>query len=213
MRLATISYLSGLLLMAVSAAQAQKENALIRKGNNLYRQQQIDQSQQQYQKAIQLAPDNPAANYNLGNTQFRKNNFDDAAKSYDAATGHSADQTVQEKALYNKGVSLIRQQKLPESIDAWKQSLKLDPNDTEARENLQKALLEQNKNKSKDQKNDPKKQKQEPKKEQQPKEQQSRLSKQQVEQLLRALQQREKEVQDKLNQNKVKSLTQPDKDW
>jgi len=30
---------------------------------------------------------------------------------------------------------------------------------------------------------------------------------------LKALQQKEKEVQDKMNQNKVKSLTQPDKDW
>jgi hypothetical protein len=34
-----------------------------------------------------------------------------------------------------------------------------------------------------------------------------------VEQLLKALQQREADLQNKLNQNKVHTLNQPDKDW
>jgi len=39
------------------------------------------------------------------------------------------------------------------------------------------------------------------------------LNKQQVEQLLKALQQRENDLQNKLNQNKVRTPNQPDKDW
>ena len=46
-----------------------------------------------------------------------------------------------------------------------------------------------------------------------PKPQPSRLNKQQVEQLLKALQQRENDLQNKLNQNKVHTPNQPDKDW
>jgi len=101
---------------------------------------------------------------------------------------------MQQKELYNKGVALIKQQKLDESIDAWKNSLKLNPDDIDTRENLQKALLEkknQAKQKQKDEKKDQKKQDQK----EQPKPQQSRLNKQQVEQLLKALTQKEKEVQ------------------
>jgi len=192
--------------------QAQKVNSLIRNGNRLYKEKQFDQSISQYQKAVQAAPDNSAASYNLGNAQFRKNNFDDAVKSYDAGIEHSADKTIKEKGLYNKGVALIRQQKLDESIEAWKNSLLLDPADSDARENLEKALLEKKKQ-ANPQQNQQKEQQQQEKQEEQPKPQPSKLSKQQVEQLLKALAQKEKEVQDKMNQNKAKSLSQPDKDW
>jgi LPXTG-motif cell wall-anchored protein len=220
----------GILLTAASSgATAQNENTLIRSGNRYYKQGQMDKSQKEYQEAVRQAPDNPAANYNLGNTEFRKKNFEEAAKSYGTSVDHSPDSAMREKGLYNKGVALIKQQKLQESIDAWKNALRIDPSDQDARENLQKALLELKKQQSqqkkdqknqkdkkdqkdqKDQKKDQDQQKQD--QQQQPKPQPSRLNKQQVEQLLKALQQRENEVQEKLNQNKVKSVTQPDKDW
>jgi len=203
------------MLMTSARSIAQKENVLIRSGNRYYKQKQFDQSQSEYQKAIGQAPDNPAANYNLGNTFFRKSDYDDAVKSYDAVIDHTTDSLVKEKGFYNKGDALIKQQKLDESIEAWKNSLRIDPADSDARENLQKALMEkkqQSKQQSKDDKQQ-KKNEQQDKKEQQPKQPQSRLTKQQVEQLLKALTQKEKEVQDKLNQNKTRSLSQPDKDW
>lgn len=210
-------------ILASAALQAQKENALIRSGNRFYKQKQIDQSQQQYQKAIQQAPENPTANYNLGNTQFRKDDFENAAKSYDASISHTSDKAMQEKGLYNKGVAEIKQQKLEESIRSWKDALKIDPADSDARENLQKALQElkskQPQQQKQDQKQDQQKQDQQKKEQQnnqqqqQPKPQQSRLSKQQVQQLLQAMEQKEKEVQDKMNQNKPKAPSQPDKDW
>jgi Ca-activated chloride channel homolog len=194
---------------------AQKENMTILRGNRYYKEKQLDQAKAQYQKALEQAPGDPAANYNLGNVHFRKNNFDEAIKSYEQSFEHSTDNTIKEKGLYNSGVAWIKQQKLPESIDSWKKALKLDPADEDARENLQKALLELEKKQPKQQKNEQKeeKKKQNQQNQNQPKPQQSKLTKQQVEQLLKALQQKEKEVQEKMNQNKVKSLSQPDKDW
>jgi tetratricopeptide (TPR) repeat protein len=219
-----------LLLIALTAtlsSSAQNGNNLIRSGNRYYKKKQLDQSLQQYQAAVKKAPDNPAANYNLGNAQFRKNEYDAAAKSYDAGVAHSAaDKELQEKGLYNKGVAMVKQKKLQESIDAWKSALKLDASDSDARENLEKALMQlkqqqqqqqQNQqNKKKDQQKDKKDQqdkKDDNKDQQQPKPQQSKLNKQQVEQLLKALQQRENDLQNKMNENKVKTPNQPDKDW
>jgi tetratricopeptide (TPR) repeat protein len=211
-------------LVAALTASAQNSNALIRSGNRYYKKKQLDQSVQQYQAAVNKAPDNPTANYNLGNAQFRKNEFDAAAKSYDASVTHStSDKPMEEKGFYNKGVAMAKQKKLQESIDAWKSALKLDASDSDARENLEKALMElkkqqQQQKKQQDQKKDQKDKKDEKKnqdqqQEQQPKPQPSRLNKQQVEQLLKALQQRENDLQNKLNQNKVKTPNQPDKDW
>jgi tetratricopeptide (TPR) repeat protein len=211
-------------LLMTGSASAQTTNTLIRSGNRAYKKKQIDQSIRQYQAAVDKAPNNATANYNLGNAQFRKNEYDAAARSYDASAGHSAtDKPMEEKSLYNKGVAMAKQKKLQESIDAWKAALKLDAADSAARENLEKALMEQkqqqqqqnqqkkNQDQKKEQK-DKKKQDQQ-QQQQQPKPQPSRLNKQQVEQLLKALQQRENDLQNKLNQNKVHSLNQPDKDW
>jgi tetratricopeptide (TPR) repeat protein len=211
-------------MSAVLPAKAQEGNAQIRSGNRFYKKKQIDQSLQQYQSAVRKAPDNPTANYNLGNAQFRKNNFDEAAKSYEATVSHSSDKVMEEKGLYNKGVAMIKQKKLQESINAWKSALKLDASDADARDNLEKALLEmkkqqqQQQQQKKEQQKDQKDKKEEKKnqdqqEQQQPKPQPSRLNKQQVEQLLKALQQKENDLQNKLNQNKVKVPNQPEKDW
>jgi Ca-activated chloride channel homolog len=227
-----IAFFITLLASGALTVTAQNANALIRSGNRYYKKQQIDASLRQYQDAVRKAPDDPAANYNLGNSQFRKNNFDEAAKSYDASVTHSAeDKAMQEKGFYNKGVAMIKQKKMPESIDAWKNALKLDASDEDARENLEKALREQKnqqnqqqKNKKdqqkdqkdkKDKKDDkkPQDQPQQPQQPQPPKPQPSRLNKQQVEQLLKALQQKEDEIQEKVNQSKVKATNQPEKDW
>ncbi|HEY4335089.1 MAG TPA: VWA domain-containing protein [Puia sp.] len=217
-----------LMLVIVGAtlhAAAQPGNAQLRSGNRLYKKKQIDQSLRQYQSAVQQAPDNPTANYNLGNAQFRKNSYDEAGRSYDATIKNSAnDKAMQEKGYYNKGVSMIKQKKLQESIDAWKQALKLDANDADARENLEKALIQMKQQQQQQQKNqnDQKKEqkdKKEDKKDQdqqqqqQPKPQPSRLNKQQVEQLLKALEQKENDLQNKMKQNKVKAPNQPEKDW
>jgi Ca-activated chloride channel family protein len=202
---------------------AQNENAAIRRGNRYYKEQKFDESQKQYQQALQQSPGNAAANYNLGNAQFRKNSFEDAAKSYDDASAHAEDKDVKEESFYNKGVASIKQKKLDQSIAAWKNALKLNPSDEEARDNLQKALTEQKKDQQQQQKDNKKQQdkkqdnknqqKQDQKQPQQQQQQKSRLTKQQVEQLLKALQQKEKDVQDKMNQNKMKTLSQPEKDW
>ena len=219
-----------LTLAATLPAAAQNANPEIRSGNRYYKKDQIDKSVQQYQSAVQKAPANPTANYNLGNALFRKNDYDQAARSYDATVQNSQDKTLKEKGYYNKGVAMVKQKKLQESIDAWKQALKLNADDVDARENLEKALTQQKQqqqqqqqqnqnNKQKDQKDqkdkkDEKKNQDQPQQQpQQPKPQPSRLNKQQVEQLLKALEQKENDLHNKMQQNKVKTPNQPDKDW
>ena len=213
-------------LAAVTPAVAQSGNAPLRSGNRYYKKKELDKSVQQYQRAVQQAPANPTAHYNLGNAQFRKNNYDEAARSYDASVQNTQDKGLQEKGYYNKGVAMIKQKKLQESIDAWKQALKLNASDADARENLEKALMQlkqqqqqQQNNQKKDQKDqkDKKDEKKDQDKQQQqqeqPKPQPSRLNKQQVEQLLKALEQKENDLQNKMRQNKVKTPNQPEKDW
>lgn len=216
-------------LVSALPAAAQNTNGEIRSGNRAYKKGEFEKSVQQYQRAVQQAPNSPTANYNLGNAQFKNNKFDEAAHAYDATVQNSTDKGMKEKGYYNKGVAMIKQKKLQESIDAWKNALKLDAGDTEARDNLEKALKEQkkqqqqqqqNQNQKKNQKNQDKQdqkkehqQQQQQQQQQQPKPQPSKLDKQQVEQLLKALEQKEKDLHDKMQQNKQHVPNQPEKDW
>jgi Ca-activated chloride channel homolog len=210
--------------IAFSYARAQNADALIRQGNRLYNKQDYDQSLANYEKALKKKPGNPDANFNQGDAFYRKNDYEKAAGSYEDVLQSKADEQTRQSAYYNKGVAMIRQKKLDESIDAWKNALRLNPADSEARDNLVKALMEkkkqdqqqqqQNKKDQQDKKpQDNKQKKDQNKPDNQPSSPQSKLSKQQVEQYLKSLIQREKDVQDKMNQNKPHTLSQPDKDW
>src|SRR5438874_7471313 len=124
-----IAILAGGLLAVPLLVEAQNEDAAIRDGNKLYKQGQFQKALPEYQKAVQENPKNAIAKYNLGNARFRTSNFTEAEKSFEDAVATTPDNTFKQKSYYNKGVSLIKQQKLQESIQAWKNALKLNPAD------------------------------------------------------------------------------------
>ena len=176
------------------------------KGNRLYQSGDFDQAAAAFDKALARAPRNTTARYNLGNTYYRANRPDEAIASYDQAVADAGDQRLRADAWYNKGVVLGSQKKLAESIDAYKQALRLNPADSFARENLVRALRELQKQQQQEQENQKKKQ-------QEKQQQQPKMNKQQVQQLLQALQEQERQLQQKMQKMKVPSPSQPEKDW
>lgn len=211
-----IPYITGLLLgLLPLLAAAQAENTALRKGNQLYKKGAFDQALPEYEKAASQNPANPIAQFNLGNAQFRKQDFAAAEKSFAAAIDAARNETLKQKAWYNKGVALSKQQKLQESIEAYKNALKMDATDDSARTNLQKALSELKKRQ--DQQNQNQQQEEKPQQKQQqknkPQPRQSKLDKRKIEQYLKSLQQKEQEVQQKIQQNRSRAASQPDKDW
>lgn len=208
-----------------STVMAQTNKELIKKGNEAYAKKQYDQAISNYQKVTEKDPANPVAQFNLGNALYKSGKTDDALKAYDNATGNAVSKEDRSKSFYNKGVVLQKAQKLPECIDAYKNALKLKPDDEDARQNLQRALQQQ-KQQQQQQKKD--KQPQKPKEDQQqqqkkkqeqddknnqPKPQPSKLSKQDAEEKLKALLEQEKNLQDKLKKVNSASSSKPEKDW
>lgn len=210
-RIVTI-VLTGVSLLQFAGAFAQTQNSLIRKGNKLYKKGDFDKSLTEYERAIKLDPQNASANYNFGNALFRKEKWEDAEKNFDNVITTSTDNTLRQQAFYNKGVSLSKQKKLQESIEAYKNALRLNSSDEDARVNLQKALLELKKNDQSQQQSE-QKQEEKPKQKEKPKPQQSKLNKKEVERLLKALHQKEQEVQQKMQKNRPRGVTPPEKDW
>ncbi|MDN3658493.1 VWA domain-containing protein [Ferruginibacter paludis] len=202
---------------------AQNSNTLIKNGNDAYNKKEYDVAADNYKKAADKEPNNEKAQYNLGNAFYKKGNADDALQAYDAAIKSSKSKSDQSASWYNKGVSLQNNKKLPECIDAYKNALKLNPADEDARFNLQKALLQQQKEQQQKEQQDKEKKKpkddkqknkqQQEKEQQQPKPQPSKMTKKEAEEKLKALLQQEKNLQNKLRRVDVASPDKPEKDW
>jgi Ca-activated chloride channel family protein len=198
------------LLMLCVLVSANGQSAHIRNADRLYKQKKFSEALPEFEKAAEENAKDPLASYNLGDGYFRVQKYEDAAKAFDKPLAEGNDVSLRQRAYYNKGVALSRQSKLEESIAAYKSAVLLNPADNDARMNLQKALLERKKQ-------DPEKDKKDEQKDKKNKQQnpppQSKLNKKQVDQLLKALDQREQQVQQKMMQNRARGVTKPDKDW
>lgn len=183
---------------------AQQQNQTIETGNNYYRQQQYDKAESEYRRAMTTPPPDKIAKFNLASSLIRQGKTDDANKLLSELSIKEDKPDVRSKATYDRGVIYTQQKKLEESIELYKQTLRLNPNDKEARENLQKALLELKK------KNPPKKQEQ--KKEQQKQQPKPKITPREAQQQLKLLEQKEKQVQQRLQKNSKEGASQP-KDW
>jgi len=200
------SLLTILMLVACSGVLWAQENGIIQKGNDFYRSQQYDRAGAEYQKVLQDFPGNTTAKFNLANALVKQNKTDDAGKLLSELNVKETKPGLRSMADYNEGVILSQQKKLEESIEYYKEALRLNPNDKDARENLQKALLELKK------KNPPKKQEEKKKKEETKQQPKPKLSQREAQQQLKLLEQKEKEVQERLQKNSTTGSSQP-KDW
>jgi Ca-activated chloride channel family protein len=191
---------------------AQEPGKLIAEGNEWYRKQQFDKAAASYTQAAGAEPENQTAKFNLANAMHKQGKDEEAIQLYDEIATSSTNKTIKAKASYNKGAVLSKQQKLEESIEAYKEALRNDPADKNARENLQKALLElKKKNPPKKKQDDQQKKKKEQEKQKQ--QQQPKMSQKEAEQRLKLLEQKEKELQQRMQKEKAKSGGQGGKDW
>jgi len=197
------------LLALHSFLNAQEVDEIIKKGNDLYKQQQYEPAKGAYDEALSKDSLNTVAKFNSANTAYRLAKPGEAIKSFDDLVIKYKNADEKAKAYYNKGVVLSNQKRLEESIEAYKNALRQDQNDKEARENLQKALLELKK------KTPPPPKKEDQKKKQQNKKQkeQPKMNQKEAEQKLKLLEQKEKELQQRLQQQKSKTGGNSSKDW
>jgi len=188
-------------ILLLPASYAQQAEEIIKTGNDLYRKGEYEKASGEFQKVST----DQRAKFNYGNALYKQNKKDEATAVYDGLSTIENKPELRSWSYYNKGVILSGRQKLEESIEAYKNTLRLDPDDIQARENLQKALLELKK------KQPPKKVEKKKTSQQKPPPQ-PKMNPKQAEQKLKQLQQKEKETQQRM-QKKSPSGTMQIKDW
>jgi Ca-activated chloride channel homolog len=231
-------FLSVFLIISATLV-AQTDKKFIRKGNREYEKDKFSESEISYRKAIDNNKQSPDAVFNVGDALYKQNKFEEAGKQFIENTNQSDDKVKKSAGLYNLGNSLLKANKLEESINAYKSSLKMRPDNKEAKYNLSYAqdLLKlqrekqkqqqqqqnkdkqnQNKDKKKDQQDKNKDQQnnkdnnQDQKQQQQPQKQE--ISKDDAQRLLNALANDEKNVQEKVKLAKAaKAPVRTVKNW
>lgn len=187
---------------------AQQAANPLAEGNRLYKLQLYQQAEVFYRQAMEGNPADEKAAYNLAVCLKKQEKTEEALSFFSRLTESSRDNRLKADAWYNTGVLFSQAKKLPESIAAYKNALRLNPADQQARENLQKALLELKKKeppkKEKKKEPDPQKSKNKPR---------PKMNQKEAEQRLKLLQQKEKEVSQRMQKEKAKTGSGQAKDW
>lgn len=217
-------------------AQKMPERRLVRKANRQYERGDYDSSIDNYSRALQHDPQSFEAKFNTANVQFRKAFVD--SMQMDVKMLEKAEKTLRKLAqdstrtdceradvAYNLGNSLFVQQKFKEALTCYRDAMRLNPEDKEAKYNyaLTKEMLkqqqqqqqqQQDQNQDQNQDNQQDKQdqqnkedkedkqdqqeKQDKQNQQQPNEQQ--ISEQEQQAMLEAIQAQEDKTQEKLKE-------------
>jgi hypothetical protein len=195
-----------------------------------------------YRRALELKPDDHQWQFNLADALYKQKKADESAKEFESIAEKASLPTDKAKAFHNMGNSFLVQKKLDESIASYKKALRILPDDPETKYNLAYAMKmkkeeekkkqqdkdqnkdqnkdkkDQNKDQNKDQKQNQDKQKQDQNKDQQKdqqQQQQNKISKQNAEQMLQALENDEKQTQEKVKKAQALKAERRnvDKNW
>ena len=233
-----------LALLSISVAMsAQTDRKEVRSGNRQFRRENYKEAEISYRKALVKDSLSFAANYNLANVLYRGEHYDEAGKILETVREAAPASEYGADYFFNAGDIALAKKDYAAAVDAFKQSLLLNPGDLQAKENYiyaRKMLENRQQNgggqdnqqnqddqqnqdnqdnqdnhqdKNDNQQNQDQQDSQDGRNGQQP--QPVKISPQQAQQMLKAMQAKEKETQDKVNREKAEALKsrQKEKNW
>jgi len=215
-----IVFISILAFSLGNVCQAQSVRKEIRSGNKEYENGDFQDAELLYRKAIDNSDKKePDALYNLGSSLYQQENYEAAAGSWAMTADQVSSKKEKSEALFNLGNSLVKDQKFDEAVGAYKEALRQNPKDKDARYNLEYARKmlaqqqqdQQNQDQNKDNKDQDKENKDQ--QDQQNKDQQDQQNKDQQDQQNKDQQDQEnKDQQDQQNKDQQDQQNQDQQD-
>ncbi|MDD2635897.1 MAG: tetratricopeptide repeat protein [Bacteroidales bacterium] len=230
-----MKYIYILLLLSLTIfASAQEERKIIREGNEYYNSTDFDKSALNYKKAYKINPESHKLLNNIGASQYRNGMFTESAMNYENFLKMTGSKKEKADAFYNIGNSYLQAADYQKSIEAYQNSLRMDPNHDMSRYNMAVAtkIKEQQQQQKQDQEQgdgdgednqdqqdkkdgdenkeetqgneDQQNEEQNQEQQEQPQPKDNEMSREEMERFLESLQQQEKDVQEKVKKEKFK---------
>lgn len=168
-------------------------------GNDNYAQKRYQSALEQYREAQVKAPEDPTIRYNLATTLYQVREFQEARKEFEQAIKLADNDDLRSKALYNYGNTQYRLGNFDQAIDSYQKSLEINPDDEDAKYNLEFLMKQKSLFEKKDQDRKQSQQEQQQKQQQQQQQQQKQQQQQQQEQK-QDEQQQQQDQEDKTDQ-------------
>ena len=211
---------------------AQHPNSKIRKGNTAYKDSSYSDAEQLYREALMKDQSSYEASFNMADAIYKQERYSEANSLFKALSEKTDDKIKKSESYHNLGNSLLKEQKLDEAIEAYKNALRNNPKDLDTKHNLAYAMRMKNQSQEQekeDQKEEDKKEEKEEQKEEEkdkgenqnekgeqseeekkeePKQPQdpNEMTEEEAQQILDALQQQEKELQEDLQKKKQQGV-------
>jgi tetratricopeptide (TPR) repeat protein len=186
-------------------------------GNAIYRQNQMAEAKFAYAKAVEITKSRPQKHkvfHNLGNVFMKEKNYSAAVEAYKNALRNNPSD---EETRYNYALAKQKLKENPPKGDDKKDKKddkKKDDKDKKDQDKKDQDKKDDKKDGDKDKKDDKGKKDNKPGDQGQPKPTPGGISKQRLENLLDAVNNEEKKIQDKVNAQKAKGKPiQTEKDW
>jgi len=216
-------------------ASGQEERKFIREGYRAYNEGNYSEAEIAFRKAEEADSESYIARYNTSAALYQQQNLEESGERFTQLMGEASDPAEQAKLLHNMGNVMLEGQQFREAAEAYKRSLRLNPGDEDTREqnqeqqeqnqdqndqqeqqdqdNQQQGEQEQQEQGEQEQQEQESQQQNEPQ-DQQEKQQMQELSREEAERLLQAILQKEKEVREKVDEQKAKAAKiKTEKDW
>ncbi len=219
-----VGLLWGFFLISLTAFSQEKDKNLPA-GNEQFVSNKFVEAEADYRISASKFKKKAIASYNLGNAIYKQNQNGEAKLAFAKAGKKAKLYAEKHNAYHNLGNALMNEKKYDEAMAAYKDALRSNPEDEETRYNyaLAKKMDKEHPNKDKDKKKDKKEDKKDDKKEgdkpkpdegkpDKPKEQPGKISEERIKNMMDAVNNEEKRVQEKVKKKQGKPV-QTDKDW
>ena len=128
------------------SAQQMKERGLVRKGNRQFKREQFEKSVDSYQRALQHDSTSFEAKYDLASALYRTERYEKAEKTLLGIVNDTTRTELERgEVAYNLGNTQFAQQKYKEALSSYRQAMRCNPNDEDAKFNyaFTKRLIQQ----------------------------------------------------------------------
>ena len=131
-----VFYYLFLLLGFIGFSQNGEITNHIYEGNKKTETEAYTEAEKSYRRALSLAPEKAEALYNLGNTHFLDEKYEEASQRFFQTQKFASNKETKHQAFHNMGNVYMQKKEYQKAVEAYKNALRNNPSDEETRKNL-----------------------------------------------------------------------------
>ena len=173
-----------------------------------------------YRSAQERSPDSGEPYYNSGNVRYRMGEYEGSLQDYDESIRRAGSE-LRSRGLFNRGNASFQQQQYAQAVETYKEVLRMNPDDRDAKHNLELALKqlppqgreEEEEEEQNEQQDDNQEEQQQDEQQEEEQEQDEPVTEEQARQILESVGEGAQTLQERLGQVLVSPKPPSEFDW